>query len=124
MGWQTYSAVHPDAVQEMCGKKIRLVEELPRQLDTTNVPNAAVQLPKSSCLGVLGVTGLTAHIALTKVAKAQAGETLVVSSAAGQIGHLVGQIGKILGLHVIGKSFRNVDEKVLLVHSFISRLHW
>ena len=63
----------------------------------------AVQLPKSACLGVLGVTGLSAHIALTKVAKAQAGETLVISSAAGQIGHLIGQIGKILGLHVIGK---------------------
>ena len=62
-----------------------------------------VQLPKSACLGVLGVTGLSAHIALTKVAKAQAGETLVISSAAGQIGHLIGQIGKILGLHVIGK---------------------
>ena len=33
MGWQTYSVVHPDAVQEMCGRKIHLVEELPRQLD-------------------------------------------------------------------------------------------
>ena len=65
--------------------------------------STAVQLPKSACLGVLGVTGLSAHIALTKVAKAQAGETLVISSAAGQIGHLIGQIGKILGLHVIGK---------------------
>ena len=33
MGWQTYSTLHPDAVQEMCGRKVRLVEELPRQLD-------------------------------------------------------------------------------------------
>ena len=64
----------------------------------STVPNA-VQLPKSACLGVLGTTGLTAHIALTKIAKAQPGETLVISSAAGQIGHLVGQIGKILGGH-------------------------
>ena len=46
---------------------------------------------------ILGTTGLTAHIALTKIANAQPGETLVVSSAAGQIGHLAGQIGKILG---------------------------
>ena len=47
---------------------------------------------------ILGTTGLTAHIALTKIANAQPGETLVVSSAAGQIGHLAGQIGKILGI--------------------------
>ena len=66
---------------------------------------SAVQLPKSACLGVLGITGLSAHIALTKVGKAQAGETVVISSGAGQIGHLIGQIGKILGLHVIGKVF-------------------
>lgn len=100
MGWQTYSVVHPDAVQEMCGKKVRLVEGLPRQLDITS---NSLQLPKSAALGVLGLTGLTAHIALTKVAKAQPGETVVISSAAGQIGHLAGQIAKILGLHVIGK---------------------
>ena len=37
------------------------------------------------------------------MADAQPGETLVVSSAAGQIGHLAVQIGKGLGLHVIGK---------------------
>ncbi len=67
-------------------------------MDSSNNNN----LPKSAGLGVLGHTGLTAHIALTKLAKAQPGETLVVSSGAGQVGHLVGQIGKILGLHVIG----------------------
>ena len=75
---------------------------------STSTGNAAVQLPKSACLGVLGVTGLSAHIALTKVAKAQAGETLVISSAAGQIGHLIGQIGKILGLHVIGDLLKSL----------------
>ena len=105
MGWQTYSVAHPEAVQEICGTKVNLIQELPKQLDGTNIGSAGpnnIQVPKSACLGILGLTGLTAHIALTKVAQAQAGETLVVSSAAGQIGHLVGQIGKILGLHVIG----------------------
>ena len=100
MGWQTYSVVHPDAVQDICGRPVELITELPKQLDGTSVTAAgpnAIQLPKSACLGVLGTTGLTAHIALTKIAKAQPGETLVISSAAGQIGHLVGQIGKILG---------------------------
>lgn len=101
MGWQTYSVVHPDTVQEICGKKVNLIEELPKQLDGTAMSSEAIQLPKSACLGVFGVTGLTAYIALTKVANAQAGETLVVSSAAGQIGHLVGQIGKLLGKTLI-----------------------
>lgn len=102
MGWQTYSVVHPDCIQEMCGQNVHLVEDLPKQLDCAVGSSGSLQLPKSGCLGVLGVPGLTAYIALTKVAKAQPGETLVVSSAAGQIGHLVGQIGKLLGLHVIG----------------------
>ena len=42
----------------------------------------------------LGVPGLTAYIGLTEVCKARPGETIVISSAAGQMGHLVGQIAK------------------------------
>ena len=103
MGWQTYSVIHPDTVQEMCGQTIRLVDELPKQLDKTTLgAMGGHSLTKSGALGVLGVPGLTAHLALTEVANAQPGETLVISSAAGQIGHLAGQIGKGLGLHVIG----------------------
>ena len=101
MGWQTYSIVHPDTVQEMAGQSVKLVEALPKQLDKTRP--SGIQLPKSASLGVLGIPGLTAHLALTKVSNAQPGETLVISSAAGQIGHLAGQIGKALGLHVIGE---------------------
>jgi len=100
MGWQTYSIVHPETVQEMAGQTVRLVEPLPNQLNKTMT--SGNQLPKSASLGVLGIPGLTAHLALIKVANAQPGETLVISSAAGQIGHLAGQIGKALGLHVIG----------------------
>jgi NADPH-dependent curcumin reductase CurA len=53
-------------------------------------------------LGVLGVAGWTAYFGLTEVAKAQAGETLVVSGAAGAVGSIAGQIGRILGCHVVG----------------------
>ena len=42
----------------------------------------------------LGVPGLSAYIGLTEVCKARPGETIVISSAAGQMGHLVGQIAK------------------------------
>ena len=96
MGWQTYSVVNADAKQEMCGHTMNLVDTLPKQLDSCS------NLAKSSILGVLGIPGLTAYIALTHVCQAKAGESIVISSAAGQIGHIVGQIAKILKLNVIG----------------------
>jgi len=54
-------------------------------------------------LGPFGISGgLTAYIGLVDVAKIKAGETLVVSGAAGHIGSLVCQIGKLYGAKVIG----------------------
>ena len=59
-------------------------------------------LPSSAYLGILGGTGLTAYFGLLKVARPIAGETLLVSGAAGATGSVVAQIGKILGLKVVG----------------------
>ena len=56
----------------------------------------------SWALGVLGMPGLTAWAGLTQIGQPKAGETLVVSAASGPVGATVGQIGKILGLHVVG----------------------
>lgn len=53
-------------------------------------------------LGVFGVTGITGWIGLTKFGQPKAGETLVVSGAAGATGSVAGQVGKALGLKVIG----------------------
>lgn len=53
-------------------------------------------------LGTLGITGLTAYFGLLRIGAPKAGETLVVSGAAGAVGMVVGQIGKILGCRVIG----------------------
>jgi NADPH-dependent curcumin reductase CurA len=53
-------------------------------------------------LSVLGGTGRTAYLALMKVGKPVAGDTLVISGAAGATGSLVGQLGKIAGCRVIG----------------------
>jgi NADPH-dependent curcumin reductase CurA len=66
--------------------------------------------PLSAYLGVLGMTGLTAYLGLTEIGKPKKGETLLVSGAAGAVGSIVGQIGKILGLHVVG--IAGSDEKV------------
>ena len=69
----------------------------------------------SAYLGVLGMTGLTAYLGLTNIGKPKEGETLVVSGAAGAVGSIVGQIGKILGCKVIG--IAGSDEKVALLKS-------
>ncbi|SFD39748.1 NADP-dependent oxidoreductase [Algibacter pectinivorans] len=66
--------------------------------------------PLSTYLGVLGMTGLTAYLGLNEIGKPQAGETIVVSGAAGAVGSVVGQIAKILGLKVIG--IAGTDEKI------------
>ncbi|MCX7548123.1 NADP-dependent oxidoreductase [Xanthomarina sp. F1114] len=71
--------------------------------------------PLSAYLGILGMTGLTAYTGLTQIGKPVAGETLVVSGAAGAVGSVVGQIGKILGLRVVG--IAGTDEKIDLLKS-------
>ncbi len=52
--------------------------------------------------GALGITGIVAYFGLTEIARPQAGETLVVSAAAGGVGSIAVQIAKVLGLRVIG----------------------
>lgn len=59
-------------------------------------------LPLSASLGVCGIPGLTAYFGLFDICQPKAGETLVVSGAAGAVGSCVGQIGKILGCRVVG----------------------
>ncbi|MET0335987.1 MAG: NADP-dependent oxidoreductase, partial [Rhizobacter sp.] len=55
-------------------------------------------------LNVLGMPGMTAYVGLKDVGLPKAGETLVVSGAAGAVGQTVGQLGKILGLRVVGSA--------------------
>ena len=67
----------------------------------------------SSYLGVLGMTGITAYLGLIEIGAPKAGETIVVSGAAGAVGSVVGQIGKILGCTVVG--ITGSDEKAKLL---------
>jgi len=53
-------------------------------------------------LGVLGMTGMTAYFGLLDVGNPAAGETVVVSGAAGAVGGVVGQIAKLKGCRVVG----------------------
>jgi NADPH-dependent curcumin reductase CurA len=80
-GWQDYAVVRSTAIQ--------------RKVTETD-------LPISTALGVLGLNGLTAYFALLEVGAPRAGDTVVVSSAAGAVGSCVGQIAKIKGCRTVG----------------------
>ena len=69
----------------------------------------------SAYLGILGMTGLTAYLGLTEIGLPKKDETIVVSGAAGAVGTVVGQIGKLLSCKVVG--ITGSDEKVELLKS-------
>jgi NADPH-dependent curcumin reductase CurA len=78
-GWQEYAAVNA-----------RTAQKLPR-----------IE-PMSHLISVYGIAGLTAYFGLLNVGKPKAGETVVVSAAAGSVGVFVGQIAKLKGCRVVG----------------------
>jgi len=75
--------------------------------DTTPVNPAVADLP--AYLGILGMPGRTAYFGLLDVGDPQAGDTVVVSGAAGAVGSTVGQIAALNGCRVVG--FAGTDEK-------------
>jgi NADPH:quinone reductase len=80
LGWQEYAVVRAGDI---------------RKVD----PSLA---PISTALGVLGIPGLTAYFGLLDICHPKAGETVVVSGAAGAVGMVAGQIAKIEGCRVVG----------------------
>lgn len=78
-GWAAYAAVKAGQVQKL--PDIR---------------------PLSHLLSVYGIAGKTAYHGLMQVGRPQAGETVVVSAAAGSVGIYVGQIAKAIGCRAVG----------------------
>jgi NADPH-dependent curcumin reductase len=89
-GWQDYALVEPSQV----------------------VLRATNDLPLTAFASLLGISGVTAYLALTEQGKPVRGDTLLVSTAAGSVGSFVGQIGRHLGCRTIGLTGR--DDKVTL----------
>jgi NADPH-dependent curcumin reductase CurA len=79
-GWQRYGVVRDDPLATHLGPDV-------------DAP---------AMLSVYGATGLTAYVGILDVAAAKAGETVVVSAAAGATGSLAAQIAKIRGCRVVG----------------------
>ena len=60
------------------------------------------EFPLHYYVNILGAVGLTPYFGIIDAGKAQAGQTLLMSAAAGAVGSVGGQIAKILGLRVVG----------------------
>lgn len=80
-GWQDYAVVGPEAI-------------------LTRIETVAA--PLSAYAGVLGMNGLTAWLALTRIGRPRPSNTVLVSTAAGAVGSLVGQIAGAEGCRVVG----------------------
>jgi NADPH-dependent curcumin reductase len=80
LGWQAYGVATPAAVRVID----RSVSEL------------------TAALSVLGMTGVTAHYGMLKIARPIAGETVVVTAASGAVGGVAGQIARIMGCRTVG----------------------
>ena len=79
-GWQLYCVANPDAI----------------------LLKAEHEVPVTACLGLLGINGLTAFLALHDIGRPRDGDTLIVSTAGGAVGGFVGQIGKLRGCRTVG----------------------
>ncbi|CAH2097299.1 unnamed protein product [Euphydryas editha] len=101
-GWCDYSVVDIPKISESYISGNLLVV-------TYKLPNLKGLSP-SLGIGAVGMPGITAYFGFLEICQPKAGETVVVTGAAGAVGSVVGQIAKIKGCKVIG--FAGSDDKV------------
>ena len=99
LGWQTHAIMNCAA--------IKLIPEIP--------------FSETRLLGAAGMPGITAWIGMMDICKPQAGETILVTSAAGSVGSIAGQLAKLQGAHVIGVA--GSEEKCAYVQDVLNFDH-
>ncbi|CAG8527047.1 4569_t:CDS:2 [Funneliformis caledonium] len=92
IGWEEYTKVSPAAAKNALLYKQALKDALDNDISL------------SYFLGLLGMPGMTAYVGLFMIGKPKQGETIFISTAAGAVGQVVGQIAKIKGLKVVGST--------------------
>lgn len=80
LGWQRYGVAEGEALRKVDAERI----------------------PLSVHLGAAGMPGVTAYVGLTDLCAAKAGETVVVTAAAGAVGSVAGQLARLRGCTVVG----------------------
>jgi NADPH-dependent curcumin reductase len=99
LGWQTHAVMSPSA--------IKLISQTP--------------FSETWLLGAAGMPGITAWIGMMEICKPQAGETILITSAAGSVGSVAGQLAKLQGANVIGVT--SSEEKCAYVQDVLNFDH-
>jgi NADPH-dependent curcumin reductase CurA len=100
-GWEQFTTL-PASLADRKGYPV-----IGNRIDPATWPKGA---PISHAISVLGMPGLTAYAGLVEIGRPQPGETVYVSSAAGAVGQVAGQLAKIKGARVVGSA--GGDDKV------------
>lgn len=99
LGWQTHAVMNCAA--------IKLIPEIP--------------FSETWLLGAAGMPGITAWIGMMDICKPQAAETILITSAAGSVGSVAGQLAKLQGANVIGVT--SSEEKCAYVQDVLNFDH-
>ncbi len=75
-------------------------------------------VPLSLYLGILGMTGLTAYVGLSRIADIKPGDTVFISGAAGAVGTAAGQIARLLGAGRVIGSAGSAEKVALLTEKY------